>query len=644
MSLRPRPLCYTHPVSVLLVIIGASCLLWPVLPPVAEAQPPNQQQIQRQRQLQIQRQRQQQQLQQRQQQRQQPPPTPEDWFRLFLAPQDGDDYDRGGDYRNYDPPAADAPPRRRVPSATQVAQMSRDAQRTLLRQALQALDDQLTPMEVGAGWKRYLQTEKLGYHLWNGRGTDLTPSARVKLQQIAERFGSVASSDQYSFLRNAWGFQTIHAALGEYAMSGVDRSRRKVQGSLAPFKSALGRTSTGDSWNKFLKVADVTRIAQGRGGVAPNDMDLLREIAKRFDQASDAEEYPVLNRMRGFSATREHVNQLLQQADQQYANREEWARSELGYLVLDLEALKKGCHDEAEAMETLVMAPQDSSVVDKTRQMIEAIKRDNAKRHREAADRILRLFDHQQRKSEVMESLVLDVASMKKELEAAETLVLAPENSDGRRRAADMLRSIILEQEKDRQDRKRRIEGTIAAVLEENAASGEAGIMQHGPTVMAPDNKGWNADKDNCEEPKFYLMPLPVEDKDEPEYYLHPLPVEKDEPKYYLHPLPVEEEKKKKKKRPKYFLFPLPGGDHDSEAEEVEVLPLGDDEGETEEATVLPPEERVLPLEDEAGEAEVLPLDDDDKTEEAEDTKVLPLEEEESEDGEPQENDEAAAK
>ncbi|REK30279.1 MAG: hypothetical protein DWQ42_02605 [Planctomycetota bacterium] len=414
---------------------------------------------------------------QRQQQQQRPRgPTPEEIFRLLIPQEDlGDDDDRY-DERDYrPPPRRAAPPRLRVPSAAEVAEMSHDQMRATLRAALQMLDERFNSMDVGAGWKKFLRTEELGSHLWANREAAPDRVSRSVLQDISGKFDDIAQESRFRFLRNAVEFQAIQRVLPVYAQSRVDRQRGDVRNSAAGFKTALDRTSNGAGWIRYLEIANVQRIAQANGPVSDDDQAILRAIAEKFQEIAEGDQYPLVRRMNGFTATRQSVAQLLDAIETERDDDGTSARSVMGKLVLDLEALEKHCHQESEALETLKLAPQGSEEADQASDILRAIKEARAKQKEEAMARLARLIRGEERRRDAMGKLVLDVDAMKEEADAAATLVLAPRGSRDEEKAREALEALILAEEEKRKDRAMRVERLIASVVNEEWSSSAMG-------------------------------------------------------------------------------------------------------------------------------------------------------------------------
>ena len=436
--------------------------------------------------------------------------TTEDILRLFIQPEDPPAYHYDDDYDDRRQ-VVETPPPRHVPTTDEAADMTPEQQRAVLRQALQTFDDQLSDIKIGPGWKRHLQTEQLGHHLWSNRDAEPSATARIVLQEMARRYNKVASSDRYQFIRNSWGFRTINSVLPEYVMSPVDRQRRDTRGSSAMLQSALDRTRTGPGWNKFLMLADIQRIARRQGDMSEDDQALLETIVERFQKASDESKYPVFNRTRGFAATRQSVEQLLFESRQPSGAENAWARTELAHLVLDLEALKEGCQKEAEAVETWVMAPENSNDAEEAEAVVMALKNEHDKRNKEATARVMGLIENENRRHDAMGKLVLDLAAMKKELKAAETWVMAPEGSSDGIQARKTLLNILHQQQEARKTREWRVAELIATVMapDDSSAQGSESVVmapEDAPKaateveVLAPENGDNKKDEDSGDE------------------------------------------------------------------------------------------------------------------------------------------------
>lgn len=164
-----------------------------------------------------------------------PGPTAEDILRMLFPPErvvPPDNRSDRGTIRGPDQPRAPSrQPQPRVPSRDEVASLSPYEQQTLLRKAVQSLDEAFDRIETGAGWQKHLQTDELGGGLWCGKSISPDAKKRAETAAIADRFDEVAGNSEYQGVSQLWGFQTIRAALREYANEPVELSKRAVQAS-----------------------------------------------------------------------------------------------------------------------------------------------------------------------------------------------------------------------------------------------------------------------------------------------------------------------------------------------------------------------------------------------------------------------------
>ncbi|MEK6250308.1 MAG: hypothetical protein N2C12_19145, partial [Planctomycetales bacterium] len=182
----------------------------------------------------------------------QPGPSAQDILKLLIPPEDSyQDYD---DSENYDRRPARAA-QRRVPSAAAVAEMTPEQQRSLLRQAVVGLEEQLDslPASDAADWKTFLQLESLGASLW-GQNTSLPdlPTRRI-LAVIAKQFDTVNGNSEFSRISDLWGFKAAQATLSLYAQSQVEKQKKQLATSSSQFDQTLSRVNFGAGWKKHLQ-------------------------------------------------------------------------------------------------------------------------------------------------------------------------------------------------------------------------------------------------------------------------------------------------------------------------------------------------------------------------------------------------------
>ena len=192
--------------------------------------------------------------------------------------------------------------------------MTPGKQRALLRVALHRLDARLLRMSSGAGWRKYLLLESLGSGLWTNTHAQPNAKTRAALQRVAARFETVAKNPKFKKIADLWGFQATRAALGEYAIEPVDRSKRQVRSNVTTLVESLDRVRTGGSWKKYFRTADINRIAQSKTKLAAADRDILRQIVKRLKEVSKKPEFEKVAKAKGFDATRKALESLEHEA------------------------------------------------------------------------------------------------------------------------------------------------------------------------------------------------------------------------------------------------------------------------------------------------------------------------------------------
>ena len=221
------------------------------------------------------------------------------------------------------------PQRPRVPTSQEVARLSAYEQRALLRKAVQSLDEDLDKIKTGAGWKNHLETEKLGSSLWCGNTLAPGGSKRADLTKIAERFDAIAENPKYKAIPELWGFQAVRAALGEYAMSPVDKSKRELRSTSDSLIRSIEGMSNADSWKGFLQTDDIRKLARAETDPTEDEEILLGKIVGQFHKVAENPDYRSVATMKGFKETSSILEKLSHDVMQQKASTsEEKASSE----------------------------------------------------------------------------------------------------------------------------------------------------------------------------------------------------------------------------------------------------------------------------------------------------------------------------
>ena len=331
-----------------------------------------------------------------------PVPTVEDWLRLLVPPQPepgpfGAYDDRGGrGRRSRVVPQNAAPPPARVPTQEEVASLSPAQQRSLLRSGLQRLVDQLASMRVGAGWHDFLQLERLGAALWKEGEAVPDATTRASLVAAAAQFDAVAQNGDYRIISGLPGFATVHVALGEYAMDPVQQDKRRVRRSAAELQQALQQAGIDDSWQKYLQVDEIVRLAQSESEVTDAEEELLREIIERYNDVSQNDKYNKVARLYGFDPVRRNLQEMAEEVKRLKqpvsVDPAAQAREALQSVVLDLQTLKRACQEESQLTKTLAEQPSGTSEAAANQELLKAIKERHDQAMADALERLHKLI------------------------------------------------------------------------------------------------------------------------------------------------------------------------------------------------------------------------------------------------------------
>ncbi|MGY8770499.1 MAG: hypothetical protein ACKVH8_18955 [Pirellulales bacterium] len=330
------------------------------------------------------------------------------------------------------------PRQRVVPSSQSVSQMTMLEQRSLLRQSLTQLDEELTKLPKGSDWKDYLQIEHLGHSLWCQKFPDTDLASREDLTEILQRVNLVKQNSKYTKISNLWGFQIAEVVLPWYAQSAVEKQQHQLSVHASSLNQSLSRLKTGPSWKRHLRADEVMRLATQDEELSQSEETLLREIHQRYQQVEQDEQYRVIALKPGFSKTNSTLCQLVEaiKKERQKANLKKALESivaskkgsplerNVAVALQKIKALRMACADENEAKWQAAMS---SEIL----QLADADERETLDRKSSEAHEILRLAkdDHTQAVDSAEENLrriLMMIKNAKQEEREGETVMVMP--------------------------------------------------------------------------------------------------------------------------------------------------------------------------------------------------------------------------
>ncbi len=189
-----------------------------------------------------------------------------------------------------------------------LAEMSWGELATSLREATQALDQQLERLRTGEGWQRYLQISRLAEHFESA--SDQTPNAeeRQMLLAVVERFDATADNEEFAMIARLPGFRFIQAALTEYVQPAQARTRNQLTISYTNLTRRLDSMRNGQTWVQYL--------ALPAGDAEQVEPDKWREALGRYEETAANESYRVISELREFVATRRRLTAYVATLDE----------------------------------------------------------------------------------------------------------------------------------------------------------------------------------------------------------------------------------------------------------------------------------------------------------------------------------------
>lgn len=208
-------------------------------------------------------------------------------------------------------PSAPAAPVAGIPTAEHFESLSDEQQQQLLIVAVESLENDLSGLNTGAGWKKYLQTEKLAEAIGPDTTPPPTPEARGLLQQVVEAIERIADDATYRAISSLWGFAVLRVGLPIYARHPLEKVKQQLADGTQHLAEALDRYRTGNGWKKYLKTAALAELAMQSQSLQPADREILREIKLRFDEVEKNEDYRLIREANGFRTTRRHIAEAM---------------------------------------------------------------------------------------------------------------------------------------------------------------------------------------------------------------------------------------------------------------------------------------------------------------------------------------------
>jgi len=216
----------------------------------------------------------------------------------------------------------DEPPKPPEPTAEQIAQLTNDQLRTLLRGAADYLGAELDVLKTGQGWKKHLQLAMLqevlsdgaigdavglgapdSIHVGQSDGLPMDPDTRERLEKLSIRFLEVAAEPKYKKIASLRGFRTLQRGLREYSLPPAERQAHVLSARLPMLIDSLERQRTGAGWKKYLRVEEIARLAGSSEAWSQGDLDSVTEILGQFEKVRMNSQYAVVAEMPGFEAT-----------------------------------------------------------------------------------------------------------------------------------------------------------------------------------------------------------------------------------------------------------------------------------------------------------------------------------------------------
>jgi len=251
---------------------------------------------------------------------QQPPPF-DPWDLLKLVFPDPGYDPTAGQPGSYSHGVID-PPKPPEPTADQIAQLTDEQLRTLLRGAADCLGAELDGLKTGEGWKKHLQLAMLqetlsddaigdalglgapgSIHVGLPERLPMDPDTRERLEKLSICFLEVAAEPKYKKIADLRGFRTLQRGLREYSLPPAERQAHVLSASLPMLINSLDRQRTGAGWKTYLRTQEIKQIAGSSEAWSQGDLDSVTEVLGQFEKVRMNPQYAVVAEMPGFEAT-----------------------------------------------------------------------------------------------------------------------------------------------------------------------------------------------------------------------------------------------------------------------------------------------------------------------------------------------------
>jgi hypothetical protein len=374
-------------------------------------------------------------------------PSAEEVLRLLFPPNSGQNNNgpaqNGANSQNYRPAEQRTiirAPQRVVPSSASVAKMSGTQQRSLVRQAVVSLEQDLAKIPTGAGWKSFLRIESFGSSLWCQSAATPDSSTQDILKAIAKQFDAVKRNPDYSSISKLWGFKVAQVALPLYSESELDKQKKLLDGNLTSFVASLNRVKTGAGWKRHFQTDEVKRLASQTEKLDESQEDILKEIHKRYQEVEGNEQFKVISTYKGFADTKNSLRDIVAaMAKREQANRQQSVLKSItlrkgatglertvAATLKELAALKSDCADESSAKAHAALA-------DKVLQLAGSDENEKKRLARDASEagEILQLAKDRHDKAmdeteENLRKILLILSASRKQKQDGKTVMILP--------------------------------------------------------------------------------------------------------------------------------------------------------------------------------------------------------------------------
>lgn len=217
------------------------------------------------------------------------------------------------------------------PTAEQIAQLTNEQLRSLLRGAADYLGAELNGLKTGQGWKKHLQLAMLqetlsdgaigdamglgapgSIHVGPSDGLPMDPDTRERLEKLSIRFLEVAAEPKYAKIAGLRGFRTLQRGLREYSLPPAERQAHVLSASLPMLINSLDRQRTGAGWKTYLRIQEIKQFAGSSEPWSQGDLVRATDILGQFEKTRANPQYAVVAEMAGFEATYDALDAFVQ--------------------------------------------------------------------------------------------------------------------------------------------------------------------------------------------------------------------------------------------------------------------------------------------------------------------------------------------